>query len=85
MHRLSRVTELDSALASMAAAVDRLATGLRGSADGLREVGSASDDGRALREEVARYPLSLPPPLGTRSVKRAREGTIRHGLPSGAR
>jgi hypothetical protein len=38
-----------------------------------------------LREEVARYPLSLPPPLGTRSVKRAREGTIRHGLPSGAR
>jgi RND superfamily putative drug exporter len=45
--RLGRVAELDSALASMAAAVDRLAGGLQGSADGLRQIGSASDDIRA--------------------------------------
>ena len=45
--RLGRVAELDTALASMAAAVDRLAGGLQGSADGLRQVGSASDDIRA--------------------------------------
>jgi RND superfamily putative drug exporter len=45
--RLGRVGELDTALASMAAAVDRLANGLQGSADGLRQVGSASDDIRA--------------------------------------
>lgn len=45
--RLSRVSELDTALASMASAVDRLAGGLQGSADGLREIGSASDDMRA--------------------------------------
>lgn len=45
--RLGRVSELDTALASMASAVDRLAGGLQGSADGLREIGSASDDIRA--------------------------------------
>jgi RND superfamily putative drug exporter len=45
--RLGRVAELDTALASMAAAVDRLGSGLQGSADGLREIGSASGDIRA--------------------------------------
>lgn len=45
--RLGRVTDLDTALGSMAAAVDRLANGLQGSAAGLREVGAASDDMRA--------------------------------------
>jgi RND superfamily putative drug exporter len=45
--RLRRVTELDTALGSMAAAVDRLSSGLQGSATGLREMGSASDDIRA--------------------------------------
>jgi RND superfamily putative drug exporter len=45
--RLGRVAELDSALGSMATAVDRLAGGLQGSAAGLREMGSASDDIRA--------------------------------------
>jgi putative drug exporter of the RND superfamily len=46
-NRLGRVAELDTALGSMAAAVDRLASGLQGSAAGLREMGSASDDLRA--------------------------------------
>ena len=45
--RLGRVAELDTALGSMATAVDRLAGGLQGSAAGLREMGSASDDIRA--------------------------------------
>jgi RND superfamily putative drug exporter len=45
--RLGRVADLDTAPSSMAAAVDRLASGLKGSADGLREIGSASEDIRA--------------------------------------
>lgn len=42
--RLGRVAELDTALGSMAATVDRLASGLQDSAAGLRQMGSASDD-----------------------------------------
>jgi putative drug exporter of the RND superfamily len=45
--RLGRVADLDIALGSMAAAVDRLASGLQGSADGLSQIGSASEDIRA--------------------------------------
>ena len=45
--RLGRVSELDSALASMTTAVGRLSDGLQGSAAGLGQVGSAAEDMRA--------------------------------------
>ena len=45
--RLGRVSELDSALASMTTAVGRLSDGLQGSAAGLGEVGSAAEEMRA--------------------------------------
>ena len=45
--RLGRVADLDAALAAMTADVRRLSTGLQGSADGLRGIGSAAEDMRS--------------------------------------
>jgi RND superfamily putative drug exporter len=45
--RLGRLGDLDNALGSMVAAVDRLASGLQGSTAGLGEIGLASNDMRA--------------------------------------
>lgn len=44
--RLSRLADLDTALAALSAGVNRLSAGLQGSADGLRGIGTAAVDVR---------------------------------------